>query len=128
MRAVKELVDAEDSMIAEVSNSDIPEEMIDKVEKDIRKLMSERHLYLDPNLTRAAFATELGINERYLFITLKNRFGSFYSYVNRLRMECAIKYQQNHPDAKNEEVAENSGFGSVRTYYRVKNLYESGDL
>ena len=39
-------------------------------------------------------------------------------------MEYAMRYENEHPEVKREELALQSGFGSVRTYYRAKTQYE----
>lgn len=47
------------------------------------------------------------------------------TYMNQLRMEHAISYAAQHPNAKQAEIAQNSGFGSVKTYTRTKSRYEN---
>ena len=51
-----------------------------------------------------------------------------YLIIFRLRIEHAIRYREAHPEASQLEVAVNSGFGTVRTYNRVKKMYAEGKL
>lgn len=106
----------------------LPEYIKDRLEQQIRMLVSERQLFLRPGLKRSDLSEILGSNRTYLSIVFKERFGSFYSYINRLRIEYAIGYAGEHPDADRQEIAVNSGFGSVKTYDRVKKAYMAGEL
>ena len=83
---------------------------------------------MDPNLTRAELESKIHVNRSYLTITFRERFISFYNYLNVLRMEQAIRYANEHPEAKQQEIADNSGFGSQRSYSRARKLYQEGEL
>lgn len=100
-------------------------EAIDKIEQQIHDAVERGQLFLKPDLTKTMLVSQLGINDLYLHIVLKKRFGPFNKYINTLRMEYAIRYENEHPEVKREELALLSGFGSVRTYYRVKTQYEA---
>lgn len=106
----------------------LPEHQKDRLEKQIRTLIHEKQLFLQPGLRRSQLSEQLGSNRTYLSVVFKERFGSFYYYINSLRIEYAIRYAEEHPDADCHEIALNSGFGSVKTYNRVKKAYESGEL
>lgn len=106
----------------------LPEHAKDRLEQQIRKLVYERQLFLQPGLKRSELSEMLGSNRTYVSIVFKERFGSFYSYINTLRIEYAIRYAESHPEADRQEVAVNSGFGSVKTYSRVKKAYVAGEL
>ena len=43
-------------------------------------------------------------------------------------IKIAIKYLEQHPKATQTEVATNSGFGTTKTYVKVKKQYEAGEL
>lgn len=98
---------------------------IDRIEQQVRDAVERDRMYLNPSLTKATLVAHLGINDLYLHIVLKKRFGPFNKYINTLRMEYAIRYENEHPEVKREELALKSGFGSVRTYYRAKTQYET---
>lgn len=97
---------------------------MDRIEQQVRDAVEHGKMYLAPNLTKATLVSQLGINDLYLHIVLKKRFGPFNKYINTLRMEYAMRYENEHPEVKREELALQSGFGSVRTYYRAKTQYE----
>lgn len=102
----------------------LPVSAIDRIEQQVRDAVEHDQMYLNPNLTKATLVSQLGINNLYLHIVIKERFGTFNKYINTLRMEYAMRYENEHPEVKREELALKSGFGSVRTYYRAKTQYE----
>lgn len=108
----------------EEKTTKLPAQTIDKIEQQVRDAVERDRMYLNPDLTKADLVSLLGINDLYLHIVLKDRFGPFNKYINTLRMEHAIRYESERPDVKREELALKSGFGSVRTYYRAKAQYE----
>lgn len=108
----------------EEKTTKLPAQTMDKIEQQVRDAVERDRMYLNPDLTKADLVALLGINDLYLHIVLKDRFGPFNKYINTLRMEYAIRYESERPDVKREELALKSGFGSVRTYYRAKAQYE----
>lgn len=106
----------------------LSEAQLDKLERQIRGAVEKQNLYLDPNLNRNTLKEKLDINHSYLSEVFAMRFGSLTRYVNLLRMKYALRYIDEHPRAKLTEVARNSGFGSMNTFYRTKKLYEAGEL
>lgn len=104
----------------------LPPEMLDELEAKVRRIFQEDKIFLNPNLNKNELASLLGTNRTYLTIVFRERFESFYAYVNRLRLEYANEYSRVHPDATRQEVAANSGFGSPRTYSRVLKQYGGG--
>lgn len=108
--------------------SDIPTQQKKEIEAKIRKIVIDGRLYLNPNFSKTDLVTLIGTNRTYLTDVLREKFGSFYSFINKLRIEYAAEYSKEHPTATNSEIAAQSGFGSVRTYTRVRNLHERGEL
>lgn len=104
----------------------LPPEMLDELEAKVRRIFQEDKIFLNPNLNKNELVSLLGTNRTYLTIVFRERFESFYAYVNRLRLEYANEYSRTHPDATRQEVAANSGFGSPRTYSRVLKQYGGG--
>ncbi len=98
---------------------------LDNMERQIRKFVEGKRQYLDPKLTRKTLEEQLGVNHFYLSEVFARRFGSLTLYLNTLRMEHAIRYAAEHPDAKLAEVIHHSGFGSYNSYYRAKKAYET---
>lgn len=111
-----------------LSNVEITDEQVNQIERQIRFEVEEHKLYLDPRFKRDDLAKIIGTNRTYLSIVFRRRFDSFYSYINTLRVEHSIRYQQDHPEANRLQVALASGFGTLRTYFRVKMLYDTGKL
>lgn len=101
---------------------------LDSIERQIRNFVEGKKQYLDPMLTRNTLEEKLGVNRLYLSEVFARRFGSLNLYLNTLRMEQAIRYVAEHPNAKQAEVARHSGFGSDNSYYRAKRTYEAGKL
>ena len=108
--------------------SDIPQSIKQSIEEKIRKIVIDGRLYLNPSFSKTELVTLIGTNRTYLSEVLKEKFGSFYSFINKLRIEYAVEYSKEHPTATNAEIASQSGFGSVRTYTRVRNMYDNGEL
>lgn len=107
---------------------ELPDYLVDKLEQQIRTAVCDEQLFLQPRLNKTDLAKQLGTNRTYLTIVFRDRFVSFYSYVNTLRIKYALNYAESHQGATQQEIAYNSGFGSVKTYMRVKKLYEANKL
>lgn len=99
-------------------------DVLDRLERELRVLVEEGELFLNPNLTMTELAVQLKTNRSYLSQVFRNRFhSSFYGYINRLRIRYAIRYAREHPEATRRDIASMSGFGSVRTMNRVREEY-----
>lgn len=99
-------------------------DVLDRLERELRVLVEEGELFLNPNLTMTELAVQLKTNRSYLSQVFRNRFHrSFYGYINRLRIRYAIRYAREHPEATRRDIASMSGFGSVRTMNRVREEY-----
>lgn len=74
-------------------------------------------LYLDPDITRDDIIDILNVKRADFIRAVKESTGmSFTDYVNGIRMEEAIRLLEK--DISMNLVAEKSGFGSTRTFYR----------
>lgn len=103
-------------------------EVLDRLEQELRVLVEEGELFLNPNLTMTELAVQLKTNRSYLSQVFRNRFhSSFYGYINRLRIRYAIRYAHEHPEATRRDIAAMSGFGSVRTMNRVREEFASDE-
>lgn len=114
--------------VSNTSDEKLPVHIVDSIELRIRDAVEKQQMFLNPNLTKSVLAQHLGINDLYLYLVLKQRFGQFNRYINILRLNYSLEYQKKHPEAKREEIAMNCGFGSVRTYYRAKNQYGDNEV
>ena len=124
----EEIVREYAALDGESGGCEIPQDMLEQLEAKVRQAVVEERLYLNPNLNKKDLSKHIGTNRTYLSVVFRERFGSFYSFVNTLRMEHAIRYGSSNPGASQLDIATSSGFGSVRTYCRVKKLYEQGLL
>jgi len=86
----------------------------------IRRVVEKEKAYLEPHLTIQDVANKCGFERAQTAEIIKEEFGSFFKYINTLRLEYADAYMQAHPNASISEIADNSGFGTRQTYYNVK--------
>ncbi len=98
-------------------NSNTPPLPIGKLEK----VIEERKLYLNPNLTVIDLANELNTNRTYVSNYLSQYVGrTFYEYINSLRIiKMSIPLIEQHPEFTFEYVATESGFASISTFRRA---------
>ncbi|MGM9752256.1 MAG: helix-turn-helix domain-containing protein [Candidatus Cryptobacteroides sp.] len=101
-------------------NALLSDESLDRLEMQVREYICEKQKFLNPKLNKTELARELGTNRTYLTTVFSERLGSFYSFVNKQRVEFARQYIKEHPKATQQEIALNSGFGSVKSYTRAK--------
>ncbi len=87
----------------------------------LEKLMEDRQLYLNPNLTVNDLAHELNTNRTYVSNYLSQHIGrTFYDYINTLRIiKVSIPMIEEHPEYTFEFVAFKSGFASISTFRRA---------
>lgn len=86
----------------------------------IIKLISEEELYTQPNLSLSELARRCGSNTTYVSQTIRDEAGvNFKSFINQFRVEKAKALLQKHPQYTQETIAEESGFNSPSSFYRV---------
>lgn len=88
----------------------------------LEKVLAEKKLYLNPNLTRANLAEELGVSEVYISSLLNDGMNiSFYELINRYRVEEAIRLIQNGKlnQFTVEALAKEAGFRSKSTFNKA---------
>ena len=85
-----------------------------------RSLMVDKKVFLRPKLTLDEVADELHSNKTYVSKMVNNTYGvSFPELVNTLRVDYAEQYILSHREAKQSEVALNSGFLSASAFNTV---------
>lgn len=86
----------------------------------LERIMQEKAPYLNPDLSRRQLAEMLATNENYLYQALRYGVPSekFNDYVNRYRLDYAVRLLVETPDAKIEAIAFNAGFRARQTFYR----------
>lgn len=117
----------EESAITEEPEQDItpltPEkELI--MATEIRKLMDEKRIFLQPNLKINDLAKMLNTNRNYIYNAINQGIGlSFAEYVNKKRIEYAVQLIDQDREILLTDVATKSGFASPSAFYRNFKLY-----
>ena len=89
----------------------------DGLKQDILKYLEEN--FSDSSLTALKLSQEAGISEKYLYQFMKEQTGYTYAaYVEKLRLGRAEELLR-ETDLSNTVIAEQAGFGSANTFYRV---------
>lgn len=87
------------------------------LKKDILKYLEKN--FSDSSLTAQKLSQEVGISEKYLYQFMKEQTGyTFAAYVEKLRLARAEELLR-ETDLSNTIIAEQAGFGSANTFYRV---------
>ena len=91
----------------------------DGLANEIRRLMEEERLYLQPNLKINDLAMRLNTNRNYIYNAINGKMGiSFSEFVNQKRIEYAVQLMEKNPDMYLTEIAHKSGFSSDSSFYR----------
>lgn len=91
---------------------------------EIRRLMDENKLFLQPNLKINDLANMLNTNRSYIYNAINQGIGlSFAEYVNKKRIEYAVQLIDQDREALLTDVANKSGFASSSAFYRNFRLY-----
>lgn len=89
----------------------------------LQRIDSER-LYLQQGLTLADLAKQLGTNRTTLSKLINEQAGmSFAEFINRKRIAYVITLEQADPKALKQDLAEQAGYASMRSFYRNYQLY-----
>ena len=105
----------------EDAGEDFPQEGRSRL---LQRIDDER-LYLQPGLTLAALAKQLGTNRTTLSKLVNEEAGmSFTDFINRKRIAFVIKLEQENPKARKQDLAEHAGYTSMRSFYRNYNLFK----
>lgn len=81
--------------------------------------MTDEKYYLKPDLRIGLVARELGTNSKYVSMAFNQVIGEpFADYVNRRRIAHAKELHQQQPNLTNTEIARNSGYESMQSFYR----------
>lgn len=89
----------------------------------LQKIDDER-LYLQPGLTLAELAQQLGTNRTMLSKLVNEETGMpFAEFINRKRIAYVRRLETEHPELRKEDLAEQAGYTSMRSFYRNYHLY-----
>lgn len=110
---VEEDVETEDANLANVLQPD------ERLNRELRRLIDEEKLFLHPNLKTSDLAKRLNTNRNYIYNVINVKMGlSFSEFINRKRIDYAIKLIEKNPDRYLSDIANQSGFSSTSAFYR----------
>ena len=92
-----------------------------RIKNRLKKLFNEEQIYLNKDLTIWELAKKINTNRSYLSQIINNDYGqNFSAFVNSYRARHAQNLQQSHPELSQANIAEMSGFGSVKSWKRAQ--------
>ena len=100
----------------DTATTDSPSE-IDAIGDEVLSIILRR--YREPHLQKSEVLSEIPkgkVNAASKYITQLG----YYNLVNMFRLQHAALYKEAHPAAKQEEIAEESGFSSRTAYYKAR--------
>ena len=89
----------------------------------IRDCIETKRMFLKSDLQLVDIAQVSGENRSYVSAVITKEYGSFYSYVNRLRIAYADELLKEHPRMKQVELVERCGFGSRTSFLKWQKIY-----
>ncbi|MGM9688019.1 MAG: helix-turn-helix domain-containing protein [Alloprevotella sp.] len=107
---------------------------MEEQEENLRRVMEDERIYLNPKLSLMELAAAMGTNRTYLSQYLHvAKGGTFYDYINTYRVEACCRLIRsmaaNGQRINMAEVASQCGFNSTATFYRyfakIKNMSPS---
>ena len=88
--------------------------------EQIHQTIVEQQLFLDPGFSRTRFIKIGLVNKNKVARMLQQYAGTnLNGYINGMRLEYAARLLHEHPADPIKAIAANSGFNSVRTFYRL---------
>ena len=88
--------------------------------EQIHQTIVEQQLFLDPGFSRTKFIKIGLVNKNKVARMLQQYAGTnLNGYINGMRLEYAARLLREHPTDPIKAIAANSGFNSVRTFYRL---------
>ena len=91
----------------------------DALMEKIHQQMEDRQIFRSKGLTISDLAESVGSNRTYVSACINNEAGqSFSDYVNKWRIEYAMKLMKSDPALTIAEVADRAGFTDRTTFYR----------
>ena len=89
------------------------------------KKIDDEQLFLQPGLTLAELAKQVGTNRTMLSKLVNEQIGmTFAEFINRKRIAYFKKLEKEFPNALKQELAEKAGYTSMRSFYRNYHLYK----
>jgi len=90
------------------------------IKNRLEKMFNEEQIYLNKDLTIWELAKQLNTNRSYLSQIINTDYGQNFSvFVNSYRARYAENLQHSRPELSQADIAEMSGFGSVKSWKRT---------
>ena len=109
-----------------IENAEEEEEEEAKIESEgeyrakLEQWMKTDKPYLNPEFRLNDLRQVLPLNRTYLSQLINDEYGcNFYQFVTNYRIEEAKRLMREQPDLKMQDIAEQCGFSSARTFYRA---------
>jgi len=91
-----------------------------RMAQKIKMLLEEKKIYTDPNLKIWDVSNMMGTNRSYVSYIINKHYGkNFRQLINSYRIKAVVDLLRRNYRAKNQELVEGSGFGSLSTLYRA---------
>jgi len=101
----------------EISISDSTEE---KMVRKLDILLEEKKIFANPNLKIWDISSMLGTNRSYAsHIINKHYRKNFRHLINSYRINAVVEMLNENPEVKNQELVQETGFGSLSSLYRA---------
>ncbi len=98
---------------------------IAQLQKDIVDIVREQQLYLHYDLKVQDLARLLNTNRHYIYQAISQYMGiSFAEFINRQRIEHAVRLIKDNPSIGMNNLSMASGFVSLASFYRNFKLYQ----
>lgn len=118
LQVVEETADEAEQRASSPAGRDAEAEVL--LMQRISRLMESEQLYLNKSLKLSDLSLQLGVNKNYVSACINNQRGcSFSHFVNTCRVEHAQKLLREHPDIGLSTLADQSGFSSESSFFRV---------
>ena len=101
----------------------------ERIKTELDRLMTEEHVFLQPDLKITDLARMLGTNRTYLSGYINQNLNlSFSDFINMKRIEYADEFISSHPDASRIQIASNCGYFSVQSFLNNYNKFGNSKI
>lgn len=93
---------------------------LDRIFRDMQRLMEEDHIFADEGLSLSSLSEKLSISPQQLSEILNTKMNkTFYEYVNEFRINEAKRLLIEQPEDKISYIALKAGFNSISSFYNA---------
>lgn len=111
------LADADGKSLSRLGSKTLSERIVEMVEA--------RKIYLQPDLKLEDLARLLHTNRTYIYLAFTQEMGmTFNEFINRRRIRHATELKALHPEWSTSDIATQSGFASLSSFYRNLNKFK----